>query len=55
MDDGGSPHIGLIVLLLFLILHIVLYGCLSAMSNMNEGLSILNDNQLIGKEILQHL
>lgn len=37
MDDGGSPHIGLIVLLLFLILHIVLYGCLSAMSNMNEG------------------
>lgn len=37
MDDGGSPHIGLIVLLLFLILHIVLYGCLSAMSNMNVG------------------
>ena len=36
MDDCDSPYIGLIVLLLFFILHIVLYGFMSAMSNLNE-------------------
>ena len=36
MDDCDSPYIGLIVLLLFLILHIVLYGFMSAISNLNE-------------------
>ena len=36
MDDCDSPYIGLIVLLLFLILHAVLYGFISAITNLNE-------------------
>lgn len=36
MDDGGSPYIGLIVLLLLVVLHAVSYGFLAALDNLNE-------------------
>lgn len=36
MDDGGSPYIGLIVLLLLVIIHAVFYGFLAALDNQNE-------------------
>lgn len=35
MDDSESPYIGLILLLLFLILHIIFYGFMTAISNLN--------------------
>lgn len=36
MDDGGSPYIGPIVLLLLVGLHAVFYGFLAALDNQNE-------------------
>ena len=35
MDDGGSPQIGIVILLLLVVLHIVFYGFLAALSGLN--------------------
>ncbi|MCI8491050.1 MAG: HlyC/CorC family transporter [Lachnospiraceae bacterium] len=35
MDDGAGPQIGLIILLLLVVLHVVLYGFLAALSGLN--------------------
>lgn len=36
MEDGGSPYIGLIVLVLLVVLHSVFYGFMEALDNLNE-------------------
>lgn len=36
MEDGGSPYIGLIMLVLLVVLHAVCYGFLAALDNQNE-------------------
>ena len=36
MDDGGSPYIGLTVLVLLILLHMIFYGFLEALENQNE-------------------
>ena len=36
MEDGGSPYIGLAVLVLLIVLHTVFYGFMKALENQNE-------------------
>ena len=37
MDDGGSPYIGPLILLLLVVMHAVFYGFLAALKHQNEG------------------
>ena len=37
MEDGSGPEIGLIMLLAFVVLHIVFYGFLAALSGLSGG------------------